>query len=64
LRKRIPALTRALAVGSQEFILETYARFPKVFKAKRRHMNPYVTDEDAQDGALYASHRPREAMIG
>ena len=64
LRKRIPALTRALAVGSQRFILETYVRFPKVFKTKRRHMNPFVTDEGAKDGALYASHRPREAMIG
>ena len=60
LRKRIPALTRALAVGSRGFILETYARFPKVFKAKRRHMDPYVADEESKDGTLCASHRPRK----
>ena len=60
LRKRIPVLTRALAVGTQKFILETYARFPKVFKARRRAEPPIMDAE----GRLCASHRPREAMIG
>ena len=62
--KRNPAYTRALAMGSRGFILEVYARFPKIFMAKRRHMYPYVTNESAKDCALCASHRPREAVIG
>jgi hypothetical protein len=62
--ERNPAFTRALAMGSRSFILETYARFPKVFTAKRRPMQPYVTDRRAEKCALCASHCPREAVIG
>jgi REP element-mobilizing transposase RayT len=62
--ERNPAFTRALAMGSRSFILETYARFPKVFTAKRRPMQPYVTDNRTDESALCASHRPREAVIG
>ena len=62
--RRNPVFTRALAMGSQGFILETYTRFPKVFMTKRHHMHPYVTDQRAKNGALCASHRPREAVIG
>ena len=62
--KRNPVYIRALAMGSQGFILEVYARFPVIFTAKRRHMHPYVTNEGAKDGVLCASHRPREALIG
>jgi hypothetical protein len=61
---RNPVFTRALAMGSRSFILETYARFPKVFTAKRRPSQPFVTDGRADGEALYASHRPREAIIG
>ena len=61
---RNPAFTRVLAMGSRSFILETYARFPKVFTAKRRPAQPFVTDGRADGEALYASHRPREAIIG
>ncbi len=60
---RNPAFTRALAMGSRSFILETYARFPKVFTAKRRPAQPFVTDGRADENALCASHRPREAVI-
>ena len=62
--RRNPVFTRALAMGSRGFILETYARFPNIFTTKRRHMFPYVVDEGAKDGVLCASHRPREAVIG
>ena len=61
---RNPVFTRALALGSRSFILETYARFPKVFAAKRRAAEPYATDVSADEEALCASHRPREAVIG
>ena len=60
---RNPVFTRALAMGSRNFILETYARFPKVFTAKRRPAQPFVTDGRADENALCASHRPREAAI-
>ena len=60
---RNPAFTRALAMGSRSFILETYARFPKVFTAKRRPAQPFVTDGQAEESTLCASHRPREAVI-
>ena len=62
--RRNPAFTRALAMGSRSFILETYARFPKVFMTKRRPAQPFVLDGRADDGALCASHRPRETAIG
>ena len=62
--ERNPVFTRALAMGSRSFILETYARFPKVFMAKRRPAQPFVTDGRVEESALYASHRPREAVIG
>ena len=64
LRERNPIFTRALALGSRDFILETYARFPRVFARKRRSTQPYVTDGRNQEGALCASHRPREAAAG
>ena len=64
LKKRNPVFTRALALGSQGFILETYARFPRVFARKRRFAQPYVTDGRADGDALCASHRPREVAIG
>ena len=62
--ERNPIFTRALALGSRHFILETYARFPKVFATKRRIPQPFVTDGKADTAALCASHRPREAVIG
>ena len=61
---RNPVFTRALAMGSQSFILETYARFPKIFTAKRRPAQPFVTDGQAEESALCASHRPHEAVFG
>ncbi len=61
--ERNPVFTRALAMGSRSFILETYARFPKIFTAKRRPARPFVTDGRADESALCASHRPREAVI-
>ena len=62
--ERNPIFTRALALGSRNFILATYARFPKVFTAKRRPAEPYVMDGKASNDFLCASHRPREAVIG
>ena len=52
---------RALALGSRSFILETYARFQKVFNAKKRPATPYVTDIGTRNDALWASHKPRKA---
>ena len=63
LRERNPVFTRALALGSRGFILETYARFPKVFARKRRSVLPYVTDGRVDGDAVCASHRPRETAI-
>jgi hypothetical protein len=57
---RNPAFTRALAMGSQKFILETYARFPEIFTTKRRPAQLFVVDGWDKDGSLCASHRPRE----
>ena len=62
--RRNPAFTRALAMGSREFILETYARFPRTFAMKRRQPRPFVADKDLEDRPLCSSHRPREAAIG
>ncbi len=62
--RRNPVFTRALAMGSRGFILETYARFPKVFTAKRRPAQPFIADGRDEKSALCASHRPREAVIG
>ena len=62
--KRNPIFTRALALGSRGFILETYARFSRAFARKRRFAQPYVTDGRADGDALCASHRPREVAIG
>ena len=61
--RRIPAFTRALALGTRGFILETYVRFPKVFTAKRRPAEPYVTDGRTDKEAICASHRPRESVM-
>ena len=54
---------RALAIGSRRFILETYARFPKAFKAKKRPAQPFVTDIGEADDAICASHRPRKVAV-
>ena len=64
LRERNPVFTRALALGSRDFILKTFARFPRVFARKKRPAQPYVTDGRVDRDALCASHRPREAVIG
>ena len=62
--RRNPAFTHALAMGSREFILETYARFPRAFAMKRRQPRPFVADKGPEDRPLCSSHRPREAAIG
>ena len=54
---------RALALGSRGFILETYARFPKVFNARKRSAEPFVTDIGGRDGAVCASHKPRKVAV-
>ncbi len=54
---------RALAIGSKSFILETYARFPKVFNARKRPAQPFVTDIGEKDDAICASHKPRKAAV-
>ena len=64
LRERNPVFSRAMALGSRGFILETYARFPRVFAGKRRSAQPYLTGGRADEDTLCASHRPREAAIG
>ena len=55
---------RALAIGSRDYILETYARFPKVFNARKRPTRPFVTDISGQNGAVCASHKPRGIGVG
>ncbi len=55
---------RALAIGSRGFILETYARFPKVFNARKRPARPFVTDIGGADDAICASHKPRGIGVG
>ena len=55
---------RALTIGSRGFILETYARFPKVFNARKRPAKPFVTDIGEADNAICASHRPRKMVVG
>ena len=55
---------RALAIGSRGFILETYARFPEVFNARKRPAQPFVTDIGEADEAICASHQPRKAAVG
>ncbi len=62
--RRNPIFTRALAIGSRNFILETYARFPKIFTVKKRPAQPFVAGGKLSDGVVCASHRPREALIG
>jgi hypothetical protein len=64
LREHKTIFRRALAIGSQSFILETYTRFPKVFNAKKRPAEPFVTDIGAQNGTLFMSHKPRAIAIG
>ncbi len=54
---------RALAIGSRGFILETYARFPKVFNARKRPAQPFVMDIGKSDDAIFASHKPRRIGI-
>ena len=54
---------RALAIGSQSFILETYARFPRVFNARKRPSQPFVTDIGESNDAICASHKPRKAAV-
>ncbi len=55
---------RALAIGSKGFILETYARFHKVFGTRKRPVEPFVTDIGTQNETLYASHKPRRMVVG
>ena len=62
--RRNPAFTRALAMGSREFILATYARFPKAFAAKRRRDWPFVTGGGTEGNPLYSSHQPRDVAKG
>ena len=64
LREHKTIFRRALAIGSQSFILETYARFPEVFNARKRPTEPFVTDIGTQNGTLFASHEPRDIAIG
>ena len=54
---------RALAIGSRGFILETYARFPEVFSARKRHAQPFLTDIGEVDEDICASHKPRKAAV-
>ena len=54
---------RALAIGSRSFILETYARFHKVFGARKRPVEPFVTDIGMQNNTLCASHKPRRMLV-
>ena len=63
LRERNATLTRALAMGSMGFILATYARFPRVFAAKRRPTQPFVMLGKGTGDAVCASHRPHKAAI-
>ena len=55
---------RALAIGSRDFILETYARFHKVFGTRKRPAEPFATEIGTQNDALYASHKPRRMVAG
>jgi hypothetical protein len=55
---------RALAIGSRGFIFETYARFPKVFNARKRPAKPFVTDIGEANDAICASHKPRRIGVG
>ena len=55
---------RALALGSQGFILETYARFRQVFNARKRPARPFMTDIGGVDDAICASHKPRGIGVG
>ena len=55
---------RALAIGGRSFILETYARFPKVFHARKRPAKPFVTDTGEANEAICASHKPRRIGVG
>ena len=55
---------RALAIGRRGFILETSARFPKVFSARKRPSKPFVTDIGETDDVIYASHKPRRIGVG
>jgi REP element-mobilizing transposase RayT len=61
---RNPIFTRALALGSRNFILETYARFQKVFNARKRPARPFVTNIGTSNDILCASHRPRRMVVG
>ena len=54
---------RALAIGSRGFILETYARFPKVFNARKRPARPFVTDIGEANETICASHKPFKAAV-
>jgi REP element-mobilizing transposase RayT len=55
---------RALAIGSRGFILETYVRFQKVFGARKRPAEPFVTDIGLRNDSICASHRPRRMVVG
>ena len=55
---------RALAIGSRGFILETYARFHKVFGTRKRPVEPFVTDIGPQNTLIWASHKPRKMVVG
>ena len=62
--ERNPIFAHALALGSRNFILETYARFPKVFNARKRPARPFVTNFDTPNDTLCASHSPRRMVVG
>ena len=55
---------RALAIGSRGFILETYARFHKVFGTRKRPAEPFVMDIGPKNDPLCASHKPRRTVVG
>ncbi len=42
----------------------TYARFPKVFNARKRPAKPFVTDIGEVDDAICASHKPHRIGVG
>ena len=62
-REHKTVFRRALAIGSQSFILETYARFPKVFNARKRPAQPFVTGIGKTNTAICASHKPHKIAV-
>ena len=54
---------RALAIGSRGFILKTYARFPKVFTARKQLARPFITDIGGANDEICATHKPRRSAV-